>query len=96
MGPRRVEEETDFGQSIFGGGAPKGGGAKPRKSGAPKGGAPKGWAPKGWGPKFRVFPSPATVFCSFSLSFGLFRGILVVFEAPVRSNVHVWSSRVVV
>ena len=27
---------------------------------------------------------------------GSFRGILVVFEAPVRSNVHVWSSRVVV
>ena len=49
-------------------------------------------------PKFRAFfPSPATVFILFSLSFGLFRGILVVFfEAPGRSNVHVWSSRVVV
>ena len=42
------------------------------------------------------FPSPATVFHSFSLSFGLFRGILVVFEAPGRSNVHVWSSGAVV
>ena len=43
------------------------------------------------------FPSPATVFFNyFSLSFGLFRGMLVVFEAPVRSNVHVWSSRAVV
>ena len=28
------------------------------------------------------FPSPATAFHFFSLSFGLFRGILVVFEAP--------------
>ena len=90
------------------GGGPKGGGPEPRKSGAPKGGAPKGGAPEGWGPR-RVgartvgaqnfalfFPSPATVFILFSLSFGLFRGILVVFEAPGRSNVHVWSSRAVV
>ena len=59
--------------------------------------APKGGAPNGGGPKFcAFFPSPATVFILFSLSFGLFRGILVVFEAPGRSNVHVWSSRAVV
>ena len=79
-----------------------GGGPEPRKSGAQKGGAPKGGAPKGGTPKggaqnFALFlPSPATVFILFSLSFGLFRGILVVFEAPGRSNVHVWSSRAVV
>ena len=76
----------------------------PRKGGAPKGGAPKGGAPKGGAPKggaqtvgaqnFALFfPSPATVFILFSLSFGLFRGILVVFEALGRSNVHVWTAR---
>ena len=32
------------------------------------------------------FHSPATVFVFLSLSFGLFRGILVVFEAPGRSK----------
>ena len=38
-------------------------------------------------PKFRAsFAYPATVFCYFSLSFGLFRGILVVFEALGHSK----------
>ena len=32
----------------------------------------------------------------FLLSLGVSRGILVVFEAPGRSNVHVWSFRAVV
>ena len=91
-------------------GAPKGGGPEgwgPRRVGAPKGGGPEGWGPEGWGPEgwgpegwgpegWRFFfPSPATVFILFSLSFGPSRGILV-FEAPGRSNVHVWSSRAVV
>ena len=70
----------------------------PPKGGAPKGGAPKGWGPERWGPKISrfFFPLPPQFFVLFSLSFGLFRGILVVFEAPGRSNVHVWSSRAVV
>ena len=82
-------------------------GPEPRKSGGPKGGAPKGGALKGggpngagperWEPKISrfFFPLPPQ-FSFFSISFGLFRGILVVFEAPGRSNVHVWSSRAVV
>ena len=37
------------------------------------------------------FPSPAGNFILSSLSGGSFRGILVVFEAPGRSNVHVWA-----
>ena len=107
-GPRRVgaKPRKSEGPKLWGpeGGAPKGG--------APKGGAPKGGArrvgPRRVGAR-RVaarrvgaqnfalfFPSPATVFILFSLSFGLFRGILVVFEAPGPSNVRVWSSRVVV
>ena len=49
---------------------------------------PKGGAPKGGGPKFRAFFFPLTPpFRCFCVSFGLFRGILVVFEAPGRSNV---------
>ena len=74
----------------------------PSKGGLPKGGAPnlekvergaqKGGAPKGGGPKFRAFfPSSATIFILLSLSWGSFRGILVVFEAPWPSNVHVWA-----
>ena len=84
------------------GGAPQGWGAKPRKSEGPKLWGPEGLGPngggsKGGGPKFRVFfSSPATIFNLFSLSCWSSRGIFVVFEAPVRSNVHVWSSLVVV
>ena len=82
-------------------------GVGPRRVG-PRGVGPRGVGPRRVGPR-RVgprmvgaqnfalfFPSPATVFILFSLSFGLFRGILVVFEAPGRSNMHVWSSRAVV
>ena len=70
----------------------------PEKGWAPKGGPRRVGAPNGGGPKFRSLFSliPPQFLFFFSLSFGLFRGILVVFEAPVRSNVHVWSSRVVV
>ena len=81
------------------GGAPMGLGPKPRKMGPRrvglrKGGAPKrvgprkgGGARKGGGPKFRAFlPSSRHNFhSSFSLV-GPFRWILVVFEAPGRSN----------
>ena len=61
-------------------------------------GGPKGWGPEGVaGPKFRAFFfSPAGKFVLSSLSGGSSRGILVVFEAPGRSNVHVRSSLVVV
>ena len=63
----------------------------------PKGWGPKGWGPEGWGPKFRAFfLAPAGNFILSSLSGGSSRGILVVFESPVRSHVHVWSSLVVV
>ena len=78
--------------------APEGWGAKPRKSEGPEGWGPKGWGPGGWGPKNSrfFFPLPPQFFFFFSLSFGFFRGILVVFEAPGPSNVHVWSYRAVV
>ena len=73
------------------------GGQTPAIVGARKGGAPKGGAPKGAARNFALFfLSRHSFIIMFSLSFGLFRGILVVFEAPVPSNVHVWSSRVVV
>ena len=64
----------------------------------PEGWGPEGWGPERWGPKISrfFFPLPPQFFILFSLSFGLFRGILVVFEAPGPSNVHVWSSRAVV
>ena len=73
--------------------------------GAQRGGGRKGVSPnpekvgaEGWGgPKFRsFFFSPAGNFFLSSLSGGSSRGILVVFEAPGRSNVRVWSSLVVV
>ena len=72
------------------GGGQKGGGPNlenvwPRREGAPNGGAKIS--------RF-FFPPPATIFFLPSLSWGS-RGILVVFEAPGPSNVHVWSSRVV-
>ena len=105
-GPRKVGAQTWKGGSPkFGapkGGAPKGG------AWGPEGWGPEGWGPEGWGPEMvgprRVgpkisrffFPFPPQFFILFSISFGLFREILVVFEARVRSNVHVWSSRAVV
>ena len=64
-------------------------------------GSVKGWGPERVGPlrgepkNSLFFPSPASI-RSFSLSGGSSRGILVVFEAPGPSNVHVWSSRAVV
>ena len=56
------------------------------------------WGPEGWeAQNFALFfPSPAAIFILLSLSWGSSRGILVVFEAPGRSNVHVWNSRAVV
>ena len=65
----------------------------------PKGGGPEGWGPrwKGGARNFALFflvPPQNSFFSSFS------GGVLVefwwCFEAPGRSNVHVWSSRVVV
>ena len=89
--PEAATEGTNFGNPVLANpianfwchcGAAKGGRANPEKVGAPKGGGLKGGTPK-----FRsFFPSPATVFILFSLSFGLFRGIWVVFEAPGPSN----------
>ena len=68
------------------------------KGGGPKGGDQRGGGSKGGGPKFRAFfsLSPTGNFILSSLSGGSSREILVVFEAPGRSNVHVWCSRVVV
>ena len=84
-------------------GAQRGGGPDLEKVSAPRVGALKGGGsqrggPKGGGPKFRVlFSLSRQHFISFlSLSRGSLRGILVVFEAPGPSNVHVWSSRAVV
>ena len=69
----------------------------------PEGWGPEGWGPEGWGPEgwgarnFALFfPFPTTKFGLFFPLWGSSRGILVVFEAPGRSNVHVWSSWAVV
>ena len=43
-------------------------------------------------PTFRsFFPSPATIFIPYSLSWGSSRGILVMFEAPGPTSVCVWA-----
>ena len=53
---------------------------------------PKGGAPKGGGPKMSLFfPSSSPIFVLFLSLWGSSRGILVVFEAPGPSNVHVWA-----
>ena len=76
---------------MEGWGALRGGGPNPEKVG------PEGWGPEGWGPKFRAFFALSHRKClSFFFLWGVSRGILVVFEAPGRSNVHVWSSQAVV
>ena len=72
-------------------GARRGGGPNPEKVG-PEGG-PKGGSPKGGG---RTVGAPQGKFHSFFSLWGFSRGILVVFEAPGRLNVRVWSSLVVV
>ena len=54
------------------------------------------WGPEGVGTKISRFFFSLPPEISFLLSLGSSRGILVVFEAPGRSNVHVWSSMVVV
>ena len=75
----------------------KGGGSK---GGVSKGGGSKG--AEGWGARkveaqnFALFfPVPPQQFVLFFPLWGASRGILVVFEAPVPWNVHVWSSRAV-
>ena len=87
--------QSNFGQYIFGSGVCHGGAPKGE---ALKGGALKGGAPKGGGPKIRALFSVSRPHVrSFCLSLGVF---FVVFwwclEVPGPSNVHVWSSRVVV
>ena len=87
--------QTQWGPKPSGGpnpvGGPKGGGPNPEKVGARRVGARRVGSPK-----FRAFfPSPATKFVLFFPLWGSSRGILVVFEVPGRSNVHVWSSLVV-
>ena len=76
----------------------------------PEGWGPEGWGPERWrarrvgGPKggkaqnfaLFFFPCPAAKFVLFFPLWGSSRGILVVFEAPGRSIVHVWSSWAVV
>ena len=88
------------------GGVPKGGAPKGE---TPKSGVnPAGWSPEGWGarrvgpprvggPKFRAFFSLSRrKIRSFLPLWVSSRGILVVFEVPGRSNVHIWSTRAVV
>ena len=82
-GPRRVGAQT---QKKSG---PEGWGVE--------GWGAEGWGPEGWGPESSRFSSLShhrfALFVSLWVSS---RGILVVFEAPEPSNVHVWSSGVVV
>ncbi len=63
----------------------------------PKGGASRRVGARTVGAQnFALFPLPPQFLFLLPSLVGLFRGILVVFEAPGRSNVHVWSSRAVV
>ena len=82
LGARRVGGPKGWG--------PEGLGA--RRVGGPKGGG-KGGGAEGWGAQnFALFfLSPAGNFILSYLSGGSSRGILVVFEAPRRSNVDVWA-----
>ena len=64
----------------------------------PEGWGPEGWGPEGWGAQnFALFfpLPPKNSLPPFLPSLGVFSWILVVFEALGHSNVHVWSSRVV-
>ena len=96
MGVRRVGGPTQKKWGPEGWGF-EGWGAQPRKSGGPKGGGPKCGGPNCGGPKggepkiSRFFSCPAAKFVLFFPLWGSSRGILVVFEAPGRSNVHVWA-----
>ena len=77
----RGSGQSNFGQSIFGqSNFGQSFGIWCVSWWVPEGWVPEGWGPQGWGAQnFALFfPSPATVFILFSLSFGLFRGILVV------------------
>ena len=65
-------------------------GATPRKKWGPKGGAPEGWEAKI--SRF-FFNSHHNVHPFFPLLGGCSREILVVFEAPGPSNVHVGRTR---
>ena len=98
MGARRVGAPKGGGQK---GGAPTQKKWEPEGRGqkwGPERWGPEGWGPEGWGAQnFALFfPSPAAKFVLFFPLWGSSRGILVVFEAPGHSNVHVWSSRAVV
>ena len=73
--------QTEFGQTAFG----------QKKN---FGGGPEGWGPGGVGAQNFAFfcLSPTRIFfLSFFSLLGSFRGILVAFEAPGPSNVHVWA-----
>ena len=77
---------------------PQGWGPKPRRSGVRRVGVSSGGF-EGWeAQNFALFffPSPVGNFTLSSLSGGLFVEFWWCFEAPGRSNVHVWSSLVVV
>ena len=80
-------------------GEPLRGGSKggARRWGAQKGGGPKGGDLKAGARSFALFfPSPAPIFALLLSLWCSSRGILVVFEAPGPSNVHVESSQAVV
>ena len=98
MGARKVGAPKGWGPEGVGcpkGWGPEGVGA--RRGGGRRVGAEGVGALRGGGPKFRAFfaLSHRKFHSLFSL-WGFSRGILVVFEAPGRSNVRVWSSLVVV
>ena len=102
-GPRRVGGPNPEKVEPRRVGAPKGGGPEgwgPRRVGGPNKEkvGPRRVGPEGWGAqRFALFfpsPAPFSLFLFFSGVFSWnFNG---VFEAPGVSNVHVWSSRVVV
>ena len=89
-GPKGGAPERVGGRGCGPDGGPKGVGAE--------GVGAEGVGAEGWGAEnFALFLlSPTGNFIRCSLFGGFSRGILVVFEAPGRSNVRVWSSLVVV
>ena len=85
--PRGTQTQKKWGFEGGGGGRR----AQTQKKWGQKGGGEKGGGPKGGRARnFALFfPSPAAKCVLFFPLWGFSRGILVVFEAPGRSNVHV-------
>ena len=75
-------------------GGPEGGEPKPRRGGRPQGVEARFVGARNC--TFFAFSSPAPPISALFSFWVSFREILVVFKALEPSNVHVWSSRVVV